>query len=79
MSESIIPVSTPFPPSGTHADREAAEEEFQVGGYNGMQSLSRANLLDDQGAHDRSRASDDELTTAAQDGDHDAFAVLCER
>lgn len=78
-TSSYNPGEHPFPPAGILIERGFAKERSRIGNCHGLPSLSRAGLSDAGFASDRSQDPDDDLITAAQRGDQQAFVELCER
>jgi RNA polymerase sigma-70 factor (ECF subfamily) len=67
------------PPAVIPLKQTPTNEEFSAGNFLSSQMLSRSNLRDGNCAGGYSQASDDDLVTTAQGGDHQAFVELCKR
>lgn len=78
-TSSYNPSEQSVPPAGLLVEQDSTNEGSEIGNCHGLQLLSRVSLRDDNFAYDRSKAHDDDLITAAQRGDHQAFEELCER
>jgi RNA polymerase sigma-70 factor, ECF subfamily len=69
----------PLPPPRILVKQDSAKESFEIGHSDGLESLSRVSPRHGNFARGRSKAPDDDLITAAQRGDQQAFVELCER
>jgi RNA polymerase sigma-70 factor, ECF subfamily len=78
-TSSCNPGEHPILPAGIVVEQESPKERSETGKCHSLQPLSRASLHDSNCACDRSKAPDDDLITAAQRGDQQAFVELCER
>jgi len=68
-----------FPPAGVPRRQPLANAESEAGNFLNSQPLSRSSLHVGKCACGDCDISDDELTTAAQGGDQQAFVELCGR
>jgi RNA polymerase sigma-70 factor (ECF subfamily) len=76
---SYNPIEGNFPPAGIPRRQSLANAESEAGHFLCSQPLSRSSLHDGNCACRDSDISADELITAAQDGDQQAFVELCGR
>lgn len=76
---SYNPLEGNFPPTGIPRRRSLASAESEAANFGGSQPLSRSSLHDGNCACGNYDISDNELTTAAQGGDQQAFVELCGR
>jgi RNA polymerase sigma-70 factor, ECF subfamily len=78
-TSSYNPSKHPLPPVGILVEQDPTDERSKIGNCYGLQPLSRVSLRDGDFADGRSKAPDDDLITAAQRGDRQAFVELCGR
>jgi RNA polymerase sigma-70 factor, ECF subfamily len=76
---SYNPIEGNFPPAGIPCGQSLANADSEAGNFLGSQPLSGSSLHDGNCACRDSDISDDELITAAQGGDQQAFVELCGR